>query len=437
MDDILRVDDVFGTARDLPKNYVIRKHVDDAFISALSKGTHVVVYGGSKQGKTSLRKKHLMSNDHIVVTCSRGWNISNIHEAILKAAGYQISASESLTTSGKTKICLTIGPGDTEISNDTVRQINKKHLELDIESVNDIIRALEEIDFKKFIIIEEFHYLSEETQIDFAHVLKAYHELSKHCFIIIGVWLEDDRLTAYNNDLVGRVISVNADTWTEEDIDNLLQTSEQLLNIEFTNEFKLGIKKHCKDNVFLVQQICMKACEAQNLYHTQSEKTVVAKTLNIYEEIKSTLSMQSGRYTKFLMAFGVGFQPTELELYKWIIAPLIEIDEEHLRNGITAQAIRRYIEPKHPNGNQVSILKLVGALNKCVALQQDKNIRPIVIEYDTNRQRLKIVDKGFLLWRSFQDRNELFELADLDAELHTTSRNTSQANPQTWPLADE
>lgn len=416
----LSVDDVFGTARDLPKNYVIRKHVDDAFISALSKGTHVVVYGGSKQGKTSLRKKHLMNNDHIVVTCSRSWEISNIHEAILKAAGYQISASEALTTSGKSKICLTIGLGDTEISNETVRYVNKKHLELDIESANDVIRALEEINFQKFIILEEFHYLSEQAQIEFAHILKAYHELSKHCFIIIGVWLEEDRLTAHNNDLVGRVISVNADAWLEPDIDNLLSTSEELLNIEFTQEFKAGIKKHCKDNVFLVQQICMKACEAQNLHYAQEEKTVVAKNLDIYEEIKSTLSMQSGRYTKFLMAFSVGFQPTELDLYKWIMAPLIDLDEEHLRDGITAQAIRRYIEPKHHLGSQVSILKLVSALNRCVALQQEKNIRPIVIEYDTNRQRLKIVDKGFLLWRSFQERRTLIELADLEAELNMT-----------------
>lgn len=418
------VDDVFGTARDLPKNYVIRKHVDDAFISALSKDTHVVVYGGSKQGKTSLRKKHLMSNDHVVITCSRSWEVSNIHESLLKAAGYHITASESLTTSGKSKVCLSLGPGDTDISNETVRQVNKKHLELDIDSVNDVIRALEEISFEKYIIIEEFHYLSEQTQIDFAHILKAYHELSKHCFIIIGVWLEDDRLTAYNNDLVGRVISVNADTWLEEDIDELLDTSESLLNIEFTQEFKSGIKKYCKDNVFLVQQICMKACEAQGVHHTQPVKVTVAKTLDIYEEIKSTLSMQSGRYTKFLMAFGVGFQPTELELYKWILAPLIDIDEAHLRDGLTAQAIRRYVEPKHPLGSQVSILKLSGALNKCVALQQEKNIRPIVIEYDTNRQRLKIVDKGFLLWRSFQDKNELFELADLSAELYLESRST-------------
>jgi hypothetical protein len=411
------VDEVFGTARDLPKNYVWRSHVDETFISALSKGTHVIVHGGSKQGKTSLRKKNLTENDYITITCSRSWGIAEIHEAILKAVGYQTSASESLTSSGKAKINLTIGLGDTELSAETVKQVNKKHLELDLASVNDVLRALDEVGFNKFIVIEEFHYLVETVQADFSQALKAYHELSKHCFIIVGVWLEDDRLTAHNNDLVGRIISVNADLWQDADIDELFTSSEKMLNIRFSQEFKDGVKKYCKGNVFLVQQVCMKACELQGVHRYQESLKNVAHGLDIYEEIKRILQMQTGRYTKFLMEFSVGFAPTELELYKWILFPLITLEETHFDNGLPAQAMRRMIVEKHPLSKQVSILKLIGALDRVVSLQQEKNIRPIVIEFDKNRSRLKIVDKGFLLWREFQDSNYLLELADLAAEL--------------------
>lgn len=416
----ISVDEVFGTARDLPRNYVWRPHVDETFISALSKGTHVIVHGGSKQGKTSLRKKNLDGNDYITITCSRSWGIADIHEAILKAVGYQTCASESLTSSGKSKINLTIGLGDTELSAETVKQVNKKHLELDLSSVNDILRALEEVGFNKFIVIEEFHYLNEAIQADFSQALKAYHELSKYCFIIVGVWLEDDRLTAHNNDLVGRIISVNADLWQDADIDELLSSSEKLLNIAFSPPFKEGVKKYCKGNIFLVQQICMKACELQGVHSTQDKLVDVAQNLDIYEEIKRTLQMQTGRYTKFLMEFSIGFAPTELELYKWILYPLITLDEKYFENGLAAQAMRRMISERHPIGNQVSILKLIGALDRAVALQQEKNIRPIVIEFDKNRSRLKIVDKGFLLWRAFQEERYLLELADLDAELNAS-----------------
>ena len=55
--------------------------------------------------------------------------------------------------------------------------------------MNDIIAALNQINFKKFIVLEDFHYLPVETQKDFSVALKAFHENSDLCFIVIGVWL--------------------------------------------------------------------------------------------------------------------------------------------------------------------------------------------------------------------------------------------------------
>ena len=45
--------DVYGIGRELPLNYVVRKHVDNIFVENLTRDKHVVVYGSSKQGKTS------------------------------------------------------------------------------------------------------------------------------------------------------------------------------------------------------------------------------------------------------------------------------------------------------------------------------------------------------------------------------------------------
>lgn len=70
------------------------------------------------------------------------------------------------------------------------------------------------IKFQKYIVLEDFHYLDIDIQRDFAVVLKAFHEASKFCFIIIGVWLEENRLIVHNGDLTGRVIAIDADKWT-------------------------------------------------------------------------------------------------------------------------------------------------------------------------------------------------------------------------------
>ncbi|ENM3811263.1 hypothetical protein NYD84_003555, partial [Vibrio cholerae] len=253
-----------------------------------------------------------------------------------------------------------------------------------------------------------------DTQVDFSIALKAYHEESPLCFIIIGVWLEDDRLTTFNGDLAGRIVSINADEWLDENIDELFAVSEALLNISFSNGFKESVKQKCNGSIFLVQQLCMKVCETHGISKTQQELTEVAKNIDITEEIKSVLNMHTGRFTKFLMDFSSGFQPTELELYKWILFALITIDEKYLLEGLPIQALKRQIQLAHPKKSEVSLKKLSGALNKAVDLQLANRTKPIVFEYDSNRSRVKVVDKSFLLWKQFQELPELLAYIDLE-----------------------
>ncbi|GEK16125.1 hypothetical protein AFI02nite_41610 [Aliivibrio fischeri] len=57
MENIVLVDEVFRTSRDLPMNYISRTHVDDLFVDSLAKQTHIVIYGSSKQGRHRYGKK--------------------------------------------------------------------------------------------------------------------------------------------------------------------------------------------------------------------------------------------------------------------------------------------------------------------------------------------------------------------------------------------
>src|SRR5690349_7963290 len=98
--------DVFGITRDLPLNYITRTNVDGKFIDSLAREKHLIIHGGSKQGKTSLRKQNLLSADYIVVSCQNKWSIAELNAAILKAAGYQVTQSNSRTVSGLNKITI-------------------------------------------------------------------------------------------------------------------------------------------------------------------------------------------------------------------------------------------------------------------------------------------------------------------------------------------
>lgn len=220
------VDDVFGINRDLPLNYVERDSADSVLINNLARRQHLVIYGSSKQGKTSLRKHCLNIDDYIVVHCSNKWDLDHLHEAILKQAGFELTVSTTKATSGKLKIFAKIkagifgvgAEGGAEAERTKENSETKAPLELDPLDVNDIIAALGQIGFKKFIVLEDFHYLPIVTQKDFSVALKAFHENSKLCFIIIGVWLEENRLSVYNGDLMGRLLPINADKWMREEL---------------------------------------------------------------------------------------------------------------------------------------------------------------------------------------------------------------------------
>src|SRR4051812_2076308 len=98
------VDEVFGVSRDLPLNYASRQSVDNKLIENLSRGSHLVIYGTSKQGKTSLRKHCLKESDYVVVSSQNRWSLAEIHAAILKECGYTVRQSSSKTVSGSHKI---------------------------------------------------------------------------------------------------------------------------------------------------------------------------------------------------------------------------------------------------------------------------------------------------------------------------------------------
>ena len=52
-------------------------------------------------------------------------------------------------------------------------------------------------------------------------------------------------------------------------------------------------------------------------------------------------------------------------------------------------------------------------MQSSASLQLSKNILPIIIDYDETNLKLHIVDKGFLIWLEYQNRDELFEMAEL------------------------
>lgn len=414
--------DVYGISRDLPLNYVTRKSADDALIENLTRDKHLVIFGSSKQGKTSLRKHCLKESDYIVVHCSNKWELADLHSAILKAAGYTLTQSTTKTETGKSKISATLkaaffgagGEAGAEQAKELAVSTTTSSLELDPFDVNDIIKALN--GFDRYIVLEDFHYLPVETQRDFAVALKAFHEQSKLCFIVVGVWLEEGRLTVYNGDLTGRIFGINADKWSRDELMEVITAGEALLNIQFTDEFKKVLLDHCLDSVFIVQEVCYQACRASGVHATGVKQIEVGDGLDVLKLIRDVVNEQTGRYNSFIVQFAAGFQETDLKMPMWLLYPILTAPTKQLEGGLSYRELRDSIRAKHPAGMGLNRGNLTQALQSAASLQVKKEIKPIVLDYDQTNLRLHVVDRGFLIWLENQNRDDLLDLAGLSAE---------------------
>lgn len=303
--------------------------------------------------------------------------------------------------------------GGAEAERENSLQKTTAPLELDPDDVNDIITALNGINFSRYIVLEDFHYLPNDTQKDFSVALKAYHEESKYCFIVVGVWLEENRLTVYNGDLTGRITSINADKWEPEELTKVILEGARLLNIKFHPDFVSELLLNCYGSVYIVQESCHQCCIESNIHETQEVTKEIGDKLSADNIVQSVVSQQTGRFNSFITQFADGFQSTTLEMYKWLLFPVLTSSIQELQAGLKYSRIREVLEANHPQKADLNPGNITQALQSTAALQVKKEIKPLILDYDQTNLRLRVVDSSFLIWLNKQRRNDLLSIVGL------------------------
>jgi hypothetical protein len=421
-----RLPEVFGVSRQIPLTYQTREYVDGKLVNSLYREKHLVVYGSSKQGKTCLRKHTLQPDDYIVIQCANATTITQLYAAILKEAGATIEVSEKATTRGEKKLNVEFkasgslpfvasvqGGGSAQAAKQDEQTSERRHFEIDPADPNDVIRVLEAMGFGRFIVLEDFHYLSEEVQRQVAMDLKAFHEKSKLAFIVVGVWLESNRLVLYNGDLAGRLIPIDADRWEAVDLKAVILSGEKLLNIRFSEEVRAAVLSAAQGNVGILQETCYRLCEEQNITSTRSTETDVGSADRVSKIVQELSREQAGRYQNFLTQFIEGFAKSELEMYKWILYIVIEASANELRGGLKSFDIYTRMQQVHPYRDRLLYNNVVQALRNIGKLQHQKRVQPVVLDFDSNENVLRIVDSGFTLFLGAEDKQSLKDLIGL------------------------
>jgi hypothetical protein len=96
--------------------------------------------------------------------------------------------------------------------------------------------------------------------------MKTFHEISDYIFIVVGVWLEENRLAVLNSDLGGRVSSINADIWPRGDLEKVVVEGGKLLNVTFPHDFVDQLLNEAAGSVYIVREACYRALQDINIY---------------------------------------------------------------------------------------------------------------------------------------------------------------------------
>ncbi len=408
-----KLDDVYGIARQgVPRTYIPRADVDERFVNEITRDQHIVVYGSSKQGKNSLLRTVLNENDYVAIQCAIDWDKVAVYRAILKEIGISVAETQTRSRTGTREFKAEVkaeggvplfakasGGGAVSNSRGKTDTTASRFVEFDPGSATDVIRVLLEAGFDQWIVLEDFHYLDPEVQRMLASDLKTFFERSKISFIIVGVWLEANRLVVYNGDLAGRITSIPADTWTDEGLRAVIRAGEPLLNVEFSEAVVEELIAESQRNVGLLQEACRQMCMAREVSSTMSETVYFGDLAEAKVAYSYVAEQLAARYANVISQFSEGLRDQELHMYKWIMHSVISAKHWQRQAGLKAQDIYRHIDVNHPTRRRrLAANNVTAALKNVAKVQHHAKTQPIVFDYDEAHARLRVVDNQFLLY---------------------------------------
>lgn len=416
--------DVFGVRSKLIKSYIEREDVDSRFKDALKSGNEVIVYGSSKQGKTSLILKHLDEDQYIKVECSPQTTPVDIYKSVLRQIGVTFIESETTDASyehggkvgGSFRVKIPFF-GDTkasgEIQDKSTNNSSKieSHVEYNLTLAQDVSELLKVNNFNKFIVLENFHYLPHEVQQTLAYDLRIFQD-HHYIFVVLGIWREANRLVQFNGDLLDRVTEVAVEPWEKPDFLKVIAKGEELLNVDFSY-VKGRLVDESFDSIGVVQEICKLCCQLAGVNSTADEPVVI-KEEHLQQAMGKKAEEYGVRHIRNFESFvdirvRVSAQSGKPSLaYPYYFIRLLLTEEfENIQRGMTRGYLLEAIRNIHHRPDDVRSSDLGQFLHNLTQHQIGKGIQPPFVDYDRGGKVLKIIDSSLYFFLKHCDREEI------------------------------
>lgn len=422
----LQLKDVFGVSNKRVQSYLERLAVDGFFVKALHSDKHIIVYGSSKQGKTSLVDKHLPYQSNVLVSCTPKFEPTDIYKSILRGEKIEVeSASETsagtaskLTVSTKFKAILPfLGSGEAGVGGETGANSSKKThhapIEVNLALPQDVTALLRQVGFNKFIILENFHYLSLDAQKTLAFDLRSFQELGIR-FVILGVWREKNRLTQFNGDLQDRIIEVPVEPWSAQEFREVIGIGSEKLNISIDKGIQEKIIESAFDSIGVVQELVKEVCSRAGIEEKQHDVKQITDPALLGAAVNKKTDDYSARHLRALEDIAEGRKSkraTEdsipLYLPYYTVKAWLNFPFDQVVKGIRREQLEEQIKKDHHRAKDVRPSDMSNLLHNFAELQSEKGIVPPIFDYDQNTRMMRVVDSTFYFFLRHVDKNQV------------------------------
>lgn len=281
----------------IPKyTFVNRKSISSEILQTVKNKERALLFlGYSKSGKTVYRKNLFPEDQYItlVFRCNKNSQISDLYNLIASelklgqiitttdASGIGYSASTTATVKA---------PEVFETSTGVSAQANYSYakteehakVRVDVNFLCNKIKKKENL----IIILEDYHLVNSEFNNILSEDLKHFID-EEIQFLLIGIPSAPDRALKNNPDLSGRLKHINFDYLTNIEVEELIKKGARHLNVEFSKEVIEEICEVSLKNAFLVQFICQKTLELNEINYTSKKKIQINNINEIHKACKA------------------------------------------------------------------------------------------------------------------------------------------------------
>lgn len=412
----MRLEQVFGVSRDQVATYIERETVDQALNSALKETRQIIIYGSSKQGKTSLLNRHVEQKNRVIVHCGPTMTAEDIYRSFLRQQGVEIvtekssGTSRDMGTSISAKFTAMIpffGEGSAETKGDikagTKQDEKIKAIEFNLANAQDVGELLQQVGGSRmyFYVLENFHYLTDDVQRQMAFDLRTFEEMRIR-FVILGVWRERNRLVQYNGDLQDRIAEVPVEPWEVSDFQRIVDKGSEILRVTFSPEVGERIFTEAHGSVAVVQELLKKICQRAGITESipnENAKVYLADIAQLENAIDDKVAEYAARHVRSLESIAAGSrarrtteETSALFLPYHLVRVMVHCTYNELKDGIERKTLLQLIQGKHRTPDNVRTSDVTGMLSRLAALQANQNIVPPLFDFDPGTRRVKVVD---------------------------------------------